>query len=289
MGSVEFSEEEYPYCTKYCAGIFPGNKHYQNQCKACMDPHLCKDSCEFPSPGCKACSNPDYFQCFDSGQCIHPDLVCDQHPQCTNGEDEDFLMCKEVYRTKGLVKPESNFKCQSVYYPQNPAKVFTLAVICDGVAECLNAEDEKIYLPWTVKSGQENIVDIKIIFISIFMIVLTVLVLPKSFRKCFKNTNDKSDNALQLISLNIEEFTCQNRNTMKLSYYLHIMQNKDTAIRIDFNRNLFKNEIEIHGERQQVLLCMKNRLSWKICSQIMDDESPGFLVKNIPKTISPSS
>ena len=63
------------------------------------------------------------------------------------------------------------------------------------------------------------------------------------------------------------------------------MQNKDTDIRIDFNRNLFKNEIEIHGERQQVLLCMKNRLSWKICSQIMDDESPGFLVKIIPKTI----
>ena len=62
-----------------------------------MDPHLCKDSCKVPSPGCKACENPEYFQCIQSGQCIHPDLVCDLHPQCTNGEDEDFLMCKEEY------------------------------------------------------------------------------------------------------------------------------------------------------------------------------------------------
>ena len=55
---------------------------------------------------------------------------------------------------------------------------------------------------------------------------------------------------------------------MKVQYHIHIMQNKDTDIRIDFNRNLFKNELEIHGERQQVLLCMKNRLSWNICDRI---------------------
>ena len=54
------------------------------------DPHHCQLSCKEPGPGCNACTNEKYFHCNSSEihHCIHPDLVCDGHPQCPNNEDE---------------------------------------------------------------------------------------------------------------------------------------------------------------------------------------------------------
>ena len=57
------------------------------------DPHSCQSSCSVPSQDCLACSNSSYFACPKSGQCVHPDLVCDGHPQCVEGEDEELSMC----------------------------------------------------------------------------------------------------------------------------------------------------------------------------------------------------
>ena len=54
------------------------NNHYQ-------DPHFCQASCDRPGPNCTACTNPSYFICQKSGMCLHPDLVCDGHPQCIEG------------------------------------------------------------------------------------------------------------------------------------------------------------------------------------------------------------
>ena len=47
------------------------------------DPHGCWDSCSAPGPNCAACTNSAYFMCQQSGKCIHPDLVCDGHPQAS--------------------------------------------------------------------------------------------------------------------------------------------------------------------------------------------------------------
>ena len=36
-----------------------------------------------PGPRCLACTNPEYFICPESGVCVHPALVCDGHPACS--------------------------------------------------------------------------------------------------------------------------------------------------------------------------------------------------------------
>ena len=66
------------------------NNHYQ-------DPHFCQASCSRPGPNCTACTNPSYFICQKSGMCLHPDLVCDGHPQCPGAEDEDLDWCLKKY------------------------------------------------------------------------------------------------------------------------------------------------------------------------------------------------
>ena len=80
------------------------------------DPHQCQSSCSLPGQDCQACSNSSYFPCPKSGQCVHPDLRCDGHPQCTEGEDEDLSMCyekkvleNEDSSTTGTIKMQKSF------------------------------------------------------------------------------------------------------------------------------------------------------------------------------------
>ena len=80
------------------------------------DPHFCQLSCSLPGPSCQACSNSSYFQCSKSGQCVHPDLVCDGHPQCKEGEDEDLSMCHDEFIEMKIVQPLAKLKCKSLFY-----------------------------------------------------------------------------------------------------------------------------------------------------------------------------
>merc|ERR1719158_2785541 len=78
--------------------------------------HICWDSCVTPGINCSACTNPEYYMCSKSPQCIHPTLRCNLSPDCDYGEDEEG--CFLEYKTKGLVRPEATFQCGSIYYPQ---------------------------------------------------------------------------------------------------------------------------------------------------------------------------
>ena len=65
--------EQEPICTNKTEWL-------SHQDPSFSDPHNCQSSCSSPGPDCVACTNPDYFICTKSGQCVHPDLVCDGHP-----------------------------------------------------------------------------------------------------------------------------------------------------------------------------------------------------------------
>ena len=84
------------------------------------DPHNCQSSCANSSVGldCIACSNSSYFPCFKSGHCIPPELVCDGHPQCPNGEDEnlDLDNCHQKYIENNIVEPYASYRCNSAFY-----------------------------------------------------------------------------------------------------------------------------------------------------------------------------
>ena len=107
--------------------------------KRFTDPHRCQDSCSQPGPGCKACTNPGYFICEQSQVCIHPALVCDGHPQCEFGEDEDQELCSQRWVDAGVVEPYASFTCQSLMYPG----MVTVATACNGIVECYDGSDER--------------------------------------------------------------------------------------------------------------------------------------------------
>jgi hypothetical protein len=82
------------------------------------DPHNCRGSCAVPGPDCLACTNSDYFNCTKSGVCVHPSLLCDGHPQCKYGEDEDFDTCYDTLVENGNIKESATLKCPSIMYPR---------------------------------------------------------------------------------------------------------------------------------------------------------------------------
>ena len=83
------------------------------------DPHNCQGSCsdDERSKGldCQSCTNPDYFQCLVDVTCLHPDLRCDGHPQCSDLSDEED--CYEEYLRRGIIRDSSTFECKSKNYP----------------------------------------------------------------------------------------------------------------------------------------------------------------------------
>ena len=112
----------------------------KNGIKISDDPHNCQASCNETGPNCISCRNESYFSCYQSGQCIHPDLKCDGHPQCLGGEDEEYEMCKGNYLTKHIVEPFATFKCNSTVYPI----IYTIATACNDIHECLDDADESL-------------------------------------------------------------------------------------------------------------------------------------------------
>ena len=104
------------------------------------NPFNCTDSCSDPGYSCLACTNQKYFQCIRDNLrvCIHPQLVCNHHPDCDNVGDEEFEVCYSEYVRKGLVDEFATLKCPSKIYPD----MITVATVCDGIEECYGGEDE---------------------------------------------------------------------------------------------------------------------------------------------------
>ena len=108
------------------------------------DPHNCQSSCANSSIGldCVACSNSSYFSCFKSGHCIHPELVCDGHPQCPNGEDEnlDLDNCHKKYIENNIVDPYASFRCNSTFY----GGMEIYATPCNNKTECADGSGKSL-------------------------------------------------------------------------------------------------------------------------------------------------
>ena len=108
------------------------------------DPHNCQSSCANSSSGldCVACSNSSYFSCFKSGHCVPPALVCDGHPQCPNGEDEnlDLDNCHLKYIENNIVEPYASYRCNSTFY--GGMEIF--ATPCNNKTECADGSGKSL-------------------------------------------------------------------------------------------------------------------------------------------------
>ena len=133
--SQSLCNEKYPETTLICANH---TQWLSEHVKSISDTHFCWESCDVPGPDCLACTNPSYFRCTKSDQCLHPDLECDGHPQCLGGEDEDLDICYAKYVEKGIIQPYATSRCRSPLYDN--MEIFSIP--CDGVKECSDGSDE---------------------------------------------------------------------------------------------------------------------------------------------------
>ena len=107
-----------------------------------VDPHNCTGSCKTPGYGCQACTNQVYFHCTKNNTkvCIHPELVCNNHPDCDNAEDENLDKCYEKKIELGTINENAILRCQSKMHET----MEIVALVCDGIVECQGDEDEPL-------------------------------------------------------------------------------------------------------------------------------------------------
>ena len=104
------------------------------------DPNNCQSSCEVPDLDCQACSNSSYVMCGQSGLCVPPELVCDGHPECPNGEDEDLYNCHQTYIENHIVEPYASYRCKSPFY----SGMDVYAVPCNNRRECIDGSGKSL-------------------------------------------------------------------------------------------------------------------------------------------------
>ena len=79
-----------------------------------------------PGENCETCTHPDFnFTCKRKNKtvCLHSSLVCDNHAQCDEAEDEDIKdkTCYKQLLARGDIKEEATLECFSRQYP---SKIF---------------------------------------------------------------------------------------------------------------------------------------------------------------------
>ena len=104
------------------------------------DPHNCQASCEVRGLNCQACSNSSYLMCGQSGHCVPPELVCDGHPQCPGGEDEELQNCHQTYIDEHIIEPYASHQCKSPFY----SDMDVYATPCNNIIGCMDGSGKSL-------------------------------------------------------------------------------------------------------------------------------------------------
>ena len=247
------------------------SKWLSEQDTALSNPHSCQDSCSKPGPDCMACTNQDYFPCPKSGQCVHPDLVCDGHPQCSEGEDEELDMCHQIYIRKKILEPYASYKCRSKNYPTN---MYIYATPRNNIPECFDGSDE----PNTNSSQSYNILIASSLSILLFYVVLRLL----------NNKNQRDDQYIESSTTYTDDFTkfklhmdnidhaSQDAIDMTNIYTLNVINTKSVEEKKKACIMIYKLEEDIHNNvESEIHLCL-HKLDPKVAQNILDSKFPGL-------------
>merc|ERR1719318_2213886 len=238
------------------------------------DPHNCKGSCAVPGPNCQACTNPDYFNCTKSGKCVHPSLVCDGHPQCEHGEDEDLHRCYDKLVETGDIKGTATLVCSSIMYP----KMMTVATVCDGIEECEGGRDEN----WICTNN-------KIPFYGVLVfsfLILSFVFASKWFRQ--KKLKIEAVNINALLPKLDEDMFLENHGEQKFGNSINVILKRTILLdhkdaRILTNRQYYNLELGAHGgDVAKTKCCIKNYLDPSIFQTVVEDIEPGLIRKFTP-------
>ena len=249
-----------------------------NSNKIKIDPHNCQSSCNEPGTNCIACRNENYFNCSMSGRCIHKDLVCDGHPQCPKGEDENYEMCKPEYLKKRVVEPFVTFKCKSKVYPN----IYTIATACNNVPECLNDEDESLcdidkYTTWVL------------VFLAVGILAMFIsLKLPQilDFRKKRQNQGKSKifkESHFHDILKKLKENPYDKGASKKINIYLlHILNTKKTTEIKKTFIEFYDNIAEVFQMEEAKIFCfLKANIHSLVTADVVEHKFRGLKTKII--------
>lgn len=86
----------------------------------------------FVQPSYQACNKVYQYECPKSRECIGKAWICDNEPDCSDGEDEEpFMNCKEL-----KCNPQTQYKCQH-------GQCIPLNWLCDGFKDCPIYNDDE--------------------------------------------------------------------------------------------------------------------------------------------------
>ena len=255
------------------------------------DPHSCQASCSKPGPDCLACTNQDYFSCSKSSQCVHPDLVCDGHPQCSEGEDEELSMCHHIYIKHQILEPYASYRCRSKTYPST---MFIYATPRNNITECFDGSDE----PKDNYSQSNNILLTSSLSVLILYVVLSKTAKP--FSKTLVNkkneTNDQRIEDMKDPKTQKDDFTkfrfcldsyktchdSQREIDFINIYTLNVINTKSVEEKEIVCRSLYHLEEEVHDKvESEIHLCLHKKLDPKVTKNILDSKFPGLTLRFI--------
>ena len=291
------------YRNKFCKPDKKGEPFYEENCGNIaldelrqkyqdFDPHNCQASCASPGPGCLACSNPAYFNCkrFNETVCLHPDLKCDGHQHCDQGEDEVFEDCYKTYIEKDEVEEYATLICPSKYYKNTT----TVSTPCDGNEECRDSIDEQ---------GCVN--DNYASHISFFLIMLLFLGLRFKnlimanfnkeidkkvkveidlsvfFKKKKSNEINDIDKILELLDNSVNDETKYEDLNVCL---LRVLHNSEKSTRKKIGEKVFTHLEKVIGKKSEIYNTLHKNFKHEVCNMIIDaNKPPGCFVKNFQK------
>ena len=288
-----FCNSSIPYSVKSKLICTNKTQWLSEQSGSKSDPHRCQRSCSSPGPDCVACSNPKYYNCTSSNKCLHPDLVCDNHPQCPGGEDEDLKTCHEKKIKNKIFKPYASLKCRSPFYEN----MDIYATPCNGIKESVNGLDE---LRCGSSSESNKILGISSAFVALLIVVLRYHEAIKGlFSKYIGSKEPDSDFYLdERKSRDVETFNDApiiDRTDLHIHQYRKKHEEKDTIERVNvhlmniilsekvtenvhtFNQ-FYDLEMELHGNvGSEIHRCLKRNLDPVIVENILDAKFPGCM------------
>ena len=235
--------------------------------------NICWDSCDNPGVNCSACTDPSYFQCPQSKQCVHPQLRCDGHPQCLFGEDEDLDECWKIYHEDKVIMPYATFRCKSIMYPT----MEIYAIACDDFPECDDYTDEKFC--------SDEYVSSTLFISSVFAIAIIYLVL-RYWRLLFQRKSFQSKVVTEIYEIKniLKKYSEEHKNEETLKklncFLLHTIMSEPLAETeaicsevYAILEKIFKND------KREIFSCLHQDFDPLIMQNVVDSQFPGILKK----------
>ena len=249
------------------------SKWLSEQDKALSDPHSCQESCSKPDSDCLACTNQDYFQCPKSGQCVHPDLVCDGHPQCSKGEDEDLQMCHQMYVRKQILEPYASYKCRHKIYPST---MYVYATPRNNITECFDGSDE----PNTNGGQSYNILIASSIGILIFYVVLRLLHRKNQNGDQYieGNTSPSDTDDFAKFKFQLDQIDHDSQDAINLTniYILNVINTKTVQEQEKACCSIYDLENDFYNKVESKIHLHLHKLDPKVAQNILVSKFPGL-------------